>query len=264
MKMEMRVMALEAVLMGVAGVSCIRFLRSETWVNSVWWWAATLIFLFLFWVLGVHRFARFTLLGLSGIALLYQLYLNITLMHVLVPLAIASITYFLCKYQYYADAVWSVKTIVIDWLVCTSLLVILTCVDAIKGSQYLILAVAYFCSSNIFSVAVMKACEFLMTWRSPIGAPFAKYIHNLSVPITALSSLHLGQLMVVAWTLVALLWRRMEEHGGSATGWQVMAAGGLWGSLYCYICPIIANKNPTPYIPPPPRPTPGKRLQQQS
>jgi hypothetical protein len=197
-------------------------------------------------------------------ALAHQFYNNITSTHVLVGLGIAVVTFLLCQFQYAADVVWSVKTIVIDWLLCTSLLVILTCVDALQGKQYLILAVAYFCASNVFSVMVMKACETLMVWRSPIGAPCAKYIHNLSIPITLLPSLHVGQLLLVAWALVLILWGKAVDptlsHG--VAGWQVMAASGLWGSLLCYVCPIIANKNPTPYQPSS-RPIPV-RLQQQS
>ena len=180
-------------------------------------------------------------------------------------MAMVAVTWLMAHVQYAADAVWSVKTIVVDWLVCTSLLVILSCVDALQGKRYLILAVAYFCTSNIFSVMVMKVCEMLMIWRSPRGAPCAKYIHNLSIPITVLPSLHAGQLLAVAWALVLMLWGKAVDPSLSAGvhGWQVMAASGLWGSLLCYVCPIIANKNPTPYQPTP-RATSQQRRQQQS
>jgi len=181
-------------------------------------------------------------------------------------IGVVTVSVLLCHVLYASEVVWSIKTIVIDWLLCTSLLVILSVVDALKGKQYLVLAVAYFCASNIFSVMVMKVCEALMMWRSP-GAPCARYIHNLSIPISVLPSLHAGQLLAVAWALVLILWSKAVDPmiSPGVAGWHVMAVSGLWGSLFCYVCPIVANKHPTPYLPSPhPRPASTGRLQQQS
>lgn len=193
----------------------------------------------------------------SGLALANQFSNTLTPTHLAIGLAIILITIILCHSQYAADVLWSIKTIVIDWLVCTFLVIITAVIDAIQGNQNLVLVMAYFCSSNIFSVVVMKACETLLKWRSPEGVPCARYIHNLSIPIPLLPSLHVGQLLTVAWILALLLVGKIEyffnsENVNTIPGWHLMAASGFWGGLFCYMCPIIANKNPAPYLGPPP------------
>lgn len=180
--------------------------------------------------------------------------LNVTSTHIIIGATILFFTLLLCQFQYLADVVWSIKTIVIDWLVCTFLVIITAVVDALYDNHHLVLVIAYFCSSNILSVVVMKTCEALLKWRSPEG-PHARFIHNLSIPIPLLPSLHVGQLLIVAWMFVLILAAKFEYFyfykNEVIPGWHLMAVSGFWGGLFCYMCPIIANKNPAPYVAPP-------------
>lgn len=247
----MKLFALGAVLAATTSWCWYRFYTAPVWDASLGWWAATMVFLLNLWVLGVPWFVRIFAVAASGVALVQQFSHNITTSHMVIGLGIVLITYLLCRYQYAAEVMWSTKTIVVDWLVCTVLIVVTACIDILGGKQYLILALSYFCSSNILSVIVMKGCEALMRWRSPHGAR-AKYIHNLNIPLHVIPSLHVEQLLIISWMLVFILWGRAEQYlslpnGGGVAKWQLYAATGFWSSLFAYLCPIIADKHPVPY-----------------
>jgi len=214
-----------------------------------------MIFLLNFWVLGVPWILRCMWLAVSGIALVQQFSNNITSAHLAFLLGAATTTYLLCRYRYAAEALWSAKTIIIDWVVCTMLMIVFACIDVLQEKQYLVLALAYFCSSNVVGVIVMKGCEAVMKWRSPRGSPRVKYIHNLAIPIPVIPTLHVEQLLAISWTLVFILLGKAEHflslpNGGGVAKWQLWAATGFWGSLFTYMCPIIADKNPAPYYSP--------------
>lgn len=161
------------------------------------------------------------------------------------------ITYLLCNQKYISESLWSTKTIVLDWLIVTVLIIVATCVDIIYETRYLGLAFAYFCSANIISVVVIKLAEMVLKRRSPTPpCPRGKFIHNLVVSRTVLPSLHVGQLLVVSWALTFILLHRMEFFYQDIPTWHFMIVTGLAGSLFLYMFPIVADKNPQTYYTP--------------
>jgi hypothetical protein len=253
--MKVKVFALALALLGLTSWCAFHFVTSPKWDASLGWWTATMIFLINFWAVGVHWIIRYFALAISFSALVQQFSNHITTSHLYIGLVAIALTFLLCRYQYAAEALWSTKTIVIDWLVCTVLIIVAACIDVLMGKQYLILALSYFCSSNILSVVVMKSCEKIMTWRSPQGSPRVKYIHNLAIPSPAIPSLHTPELLTITWTLAFILAGKAEyflslPNGGDVAKWQLLAASGFFGSLFTYMCPLIADKNPAPYYTP--------------
>lgn len=250
----MKLFGLAVVLLGLTGWSAFQFITAPHWSTSLSWWALTMVLLMNFWAVGVHFLLRYSLVALSGFALFQQFSHHITSLHLLFGLGALLITFLLCKSQYAAEALWSTKTIVIDWLVCTVLIVVCACWDVTQGTQHLVLALAYFCSSNILSVMVMKCAEGIMRWRSPTGSPRATYIHNLTIPRTVIPSLHTEELLTISWMLVFILIGKAEHFlslpNTAVPKWTLLAATGLWGSLFSYMCPLIADKNPSTYYTP--------------
>ena len=101
----------------------------------------------------------------------------------------------------------------------------------------------------------MKGCEQIMLWRSPEGSPRVKYIHNLAIPLPAVPSLHAPELLAIILSLSFILAGKAEyflslPNDGGVAKWQLLAATGFFGSLFTYMCPLIADKNPEPYYTP--------------
>jgi len=251
-----KTLVLEGALLVITGWCAYHFFTSPRWDFSFGYWAASVVSLLNLWVLGLHWIWRCLATLATGVALVQQLLShNITNFHLCLGCVAVLATLLLCKYQNAADTLWLAKTIVVDWIICTVLIVVCACVDVLSENQFLGATLAYFCSSNILGVLVMKSCEALMKWRSPPNQPCARYIHNLIIPIHMLPSLHLKQLLALLCTMLFLLWARAGyflalPNGGGVARWHLVAATGLWSSLFAYMCPIIADKQPVPYYPP--------------
>lgn len=249
------IVALETILLVATAWCAFLFVTAAAWSDSFGWWAATMVCLLNFWVLGVHWTLRYFVMAFGGVALIQQFSNHITTSHLVFGLGAILFTIFLCRYQLAAAVVWSAKTIIFDWVVCALLIVIASCIDMVFEQQYLLLTLSYFFSSNFLGVGVMKGAEKVMRWRSPSGSPRVKYVHNLAIPIPVIPSLHMEELLVISWTLVFILLGKAEyflslPNGGGVAKWQLMAATGFWGSLLAYMCPFVADKNPVPYYTP--------------
>jgi hypothetical protein len=163
-------------------------------------------------------------------------------------LLIAAITILLTRSKYLSDALWSMKTILLDWIIGMVMMVILTCLDLILDRKYLGLLVSYFCAANIVGVALMKVCEAL--WRVKHGNNNPQlieihFVHNLKASVATLRSLGVNFLLYCCWIQVYIVYDKICNSGGIAT-WQVSFIIGLWSTLLVYLLPIAAQPIDTP------------------
>lgn len=221
------------------------FSTSITWVSAFYWWVPTICFFVAAWcTCGLPRVMTYAFsLLFTAILLQHLQHQQITPYTVAPPLLIAATTIGLVYSKYLADALWSAKTILLDWIISMIMMVVLTCIDLLLDKKTLIILVSYFSAANIFGVAIMKACETLWKMGYNSAQTFeVHFVHNLRASIPTLKSLGVNHLLYCCWVLVYILAQRvLSEPEGVIQLWQLSFVVGLWSTIFVYLIPIAAQ-----------------------
>jgi len=249
--------AVQLILFALTLLSLFQFIFSSSWLHAFIWFPPTLLFFINCWTLGLSKHLKmaFTLF-FSGLLLSHLYHEEITLWKIITALLVCVFSVVLLNSNYVADGLWSVKTILLDWVLCMTLMLVCACVDLTHQTKYISLLVGYFCAANIFGVGIMKCCEYLWNWKASLYPnlphPVLHYVHNLKASLLIVQSMDIGPLVFCCWVILYLLIKKPTEIVDSGYGnddfanWHVSFVVGLWSTLLVYLGPIASQPLQSP------------------